>query len=73
MAGVIEQLESQKQHHNRLKNFWLEQAEKRGKNKDRTTPKAIFPKLQKKCIPNCLKLRYQKQPEKLHLRLNEVI
>ena len=52
MAGVIEQLESQKQHHDRLKNFWLEQAEKRGKDKDRTKPKAIISRAAKEMYPS---------------------
>lgn len=52
MAGVIEQLESQKQHHDRLKNFWLEQAEKRGKDKDRTKPKTIISRAAKEMYPS---------------------
>ena len=67
MAGVIEQLESQKQHHNRLKNFWLEQAEKRGKNKDRTTPKAIISKAAKEMYPELSQTQVSKATREITL------
>ena len=67
MASVIEQLESQKQHHDRLKNFWLEQAEKRGKNKEKTSPKAIISKATKEMYPSLSQSQVSKATREITL------